>query len=120
MALGRAPAIMGPRNGERKRPCFTLKPPISTGTIAPTSPLGKSTGGCNAFARKLALWLNAAPGAAPVDSWIWEHRAAIDFAARAIMATAGLLAGWSLYRDLRAAWPRIIALLEERNDDDDT
>lgn len=52
--------------------------------------------------------------------WALEHREAIDLAARAIMATAGLLAGWSLYRDLRAAWPRIIALLEERNDDDDT
>lgn len=59
--------------------------------------------------------------------WALEHREAIDLAARAIMATAGLFAGWSLYRDLRAAWrhtrqgrERIIALLEERNDDDDT
>lgn len=53
-------------------------------------------------------------------AWALEHREAIDLAARAIMATAGLFAGWSLYRDLRAAWPRFIALLEERNDDDDT
>lgn len=53
-------------------------------------------------------------------AWALEHREALDLAARAIMATAGLLAGWSLYRDLRAAWPRIIALLEERNNADDT
>lgn len=50
--------------------------------------------------------------------WALEHREAIDLAARAIMATTGFFAGWSLYRDLRAAWPRFIALLEERKNED--
>lgn len=55
-----------------------------------------------------------------MDSWIFEHRAAIDFAVRAFMLGALAFAIWSIQRDVRAAWPRFIALLEERNDDDDT
>ena len=61
---------------------------------------------------------------APVDSWIWEHRAAIDFAVRAFMLAAGAFALWSTQRDVRAAWrharqrrERIAKLGKERNHD---
>jgi hydrogenase maturation factor HypE len=50
-----------------------------------------------------------------MDSWIFEHRAAIDFAARAFMFFAGWYAGRTILRDVRAAWPRIVALFKERN-----
>lgn len=52
-----------------------------------------------------------------MDSWIWEHRAAIDFAVRACMLAAGAFAIWSIQRGMRAAWPRIVELLRNRHDD---
>lgn len=50
-----------------------------------------------------------------MDSWIWEHRAAIDFAMRAFMLGALAFALWSIQRDVRTAWPRIVELFRERN-----
>lgn len=50
-----------------------------------------------------------------MDSWIFEHRAAIDFAVRAFMLAAGAFALWSIQRDVRAAWPRIVEIFKERN-----
>lgn len=47
-----------------------------------------------------------------MDQWIWEHRAAIDFAVRAFIYGAGLFALWSIQRDVRAAWPRIVDLFK--------
>lgn len=52
-----------------------------------------------------------------MDSWIGEHRAAIDFAVRAMIYGAGAFAIWSIQRDVRAAWPRIVELLRNRHDD---
>lgn len=59
-----------------------------------------------------------------MDSWIWEHRAAIDFAVRAFMLIAGGFALWSIQRDVRAAWrharqrrERIVKLWKDRNHD---
>lgn len=51
-----------------------------------------------------------------MDSWIWEHRAAIDFAVRAFMFAAGSFAIWSIQRDVRTAWPRIVELWRNRHD----
>ena len=67
---------------------------------------------------KPAPGCNAAPGAAPVDRFIWEHREAVDFAVRAFMLGALAFAIWSIQRDVRAAWPRIVELFKERNDHD--
>lgn len=53
-----------------------------------------------------------------MDSWIFEHRAAIDFAVRAFMLAALAFAIWSIQRDVRAAWPRIVELWRNRHDYD--
>lgn len=53
-----------------------------------------------------------------MDSWIWEHRAAIDFAVRAFMLGALAFAIWSIQRDVRTAWPRIVELWRNRHDHD--
>ena len=50
-----------------------------------------------------------------MDSWIWEHREAVDFAVRAFMLGALAFAIWSIQRDVRAAWPRIVELWRNRN-----
>lgn len=50
-------------------------------------------------------------------AWIWEHRAAIDFAVRALIYGAGAFALWSIQRDVRAAWPHIVELWKDRNHD---
>lgn len=52
---------------------------------------------------------------AGADMWIMEHRAAIDFAVRAFMLAAGAFALWSIQRDVRAAWPRIVELWKDRD-----
>jgi len=52
-----------------------------------------------------------------VDSWIWEPRAAIDFAVRAFMLAAGAFALWSIQRDVRAAWRRSVELWKDRDHD---
>ena len=61
---------------------------------------------------------------AGADMWIWEHRAAIDFAVRAFMLAAGAFALWSIQRDVRAAWrharqrrERIVELWKDRDHD---
>lgn len=53
-----------------------------------------------------------------MNSWIWEHRAAIDFAVRAFMFAVGAFALWSIQRDVRTAWPRIVELWRNRHDHD--
>ena len=53
-----------------------------------------------------------------MDDWIFAHRAALDIAARAIMTGAISFALWSISRDLRAAWPRIVQLFKERDNHD--
>lgn len=50
-----------------------------------------------------------------MDSWLFEHRAAIDFAVRAFMLGALAFAIWSIQRDVRTAWPRIVKIFKERN-----
>lgn len=52
-----------------------------------------------------------------MHSWIWEHRDAITLAGRLFFAGAGLFAIWSIQRDVRAAWPRIVELWRNRHDD---
>lgn len=52
-----------------------------------------------------------------MDSWIWEHREAITLAGRALFIAAGAFALWSIQRDVRAAWPRIVELWKDRNHD---
>lgn len=54
---------------------------------------------------------------AGADMWLAEHRAAIDFAVRALMLAAGAFAIWSIQRDVRTAWPRIVELWRNRHDD---
>lgn len=60
-----------------------------------------------------------------MNSWIWEHRAAIDFAVRAFMFAVGAFALWSIQRDVRTAWryarqrrERIVELWRNRHDHD--
>lgn len=52
-----------------------------------------------------------------MDRIIWEHREAITWAVRASMLAAGAFAIWSIQRDVRAAWPRIVELWKDRNHD---
>ncbi len=49
-------------------------------------------------------------------------RELVSVACYAVFAGGGVLAVWSIQRDVRAAWPRIVALFteEETSDDDDT
>lgn len=51
-----------------------------------------------------------------MDRFIWEHREAIDFAVRAFMLGALAFAIWSIQRDVRTAWPRIVELWRNRHD----
>lgn len=53
-----------------------------------------------------------------MDSWLFEHRAAITIVVRLFFAGAGLFAIWSIQRDVRAAWPRIVELWRNRYDHD--
>lgn len=53
-----------------------------------------------------------------MDRFIWEHREAIDFAVCAFMLGAGVFALWSIQRDVRTAWPRIVELWRNRHDHD--
>ena len=52
-----------------------------------------------------------------MDSWITGHRDVITFAVRAFMLAVGAFALWSIQRDVRAAWPRIVELWKDRNHD---
>lgn len=52
-----------------------------------------------------------------MDSWLFEHREAITLIGRAFMLAGGAFAIWSIQRDVRAAWPRIIELWKNRHDD---
>lgn len=53
-----------------------------------------------------------------MDRFIWEHREAVDFAVRAFMLGALAFAIWSIQRDVRNAWPRIVELWRNRHDHD--
>ena len=50
-----------------------------------------------------------------MDRFIWEHREAVDFAVRAFMLGALAFAIWSIQRDVRTAWPRIVELWRNRH-----
>lgn len=52
-----------------------------------------------------------------MGSWIMEHRDVITFVVRAFMLATGAFALWSIQRDVRAAWPRIVELWKDRNHD---
>lgn len=55
-----------------------------------------------------------------MDSWIVEHRFAIWIIGEALMIGAGGFAIWSICRDVRRAWPQIVAAFtEEETTDDD-
>ncbi len=53
-----------------------------------------------------------------MDRFIWEHREAIDFTVSAFMLGALAFAIWSIQRDVRTAWPRIVELWRETHDHD--
>lgn len=52
------------------------------------------------------------------EMWIAEHREAITWGIRAFMLGAFAFAIWSIQRDVRTAWLRIVELWRSRDDHD--
>ena len=78
---------------------------------------GKSICALDGLRQKAARFLIAGQGAGPMDSILWEHREAITWAVRAFMLAVAGAAVWSIWRDARGAWPRIVELWKDRNHD---
>lgn len=52
-----------------------------------------------------------------MHDFVHEHRAIIHIAIECFFLAVGIFATWSLWNDLKGAWPRIKELMSDRGDE---